>query len=141
VRFAALLVAVITIVVDMVGFFSPESVTTARRALGAAMCLQALAATLLGPDRARAVLEWEAMQTTALLRVGAAVALAIGCFLAFAVSGHRPTLRAKRTSPMPGDPKAAHGPFREPLLYNWPQPVSARGSRLPLTTVGFLSGY
>jgi hypothetical protein len=73
------------------------------RALGAVMCLQAFAATLLGPDRARAVLEWEAMQATALLRVGAAVALAIGCFLAFAVSGHRPTLRAKRTSPMPGD--------------------------------------
>ena len=29
----------------------------------------------------------------------------------------------------------------KPLLYNWPQLVSARGSRLPFTTVGFLSGY
>jgi len=59
------------------------------RALGAVMCMQGLAATLLGPDRARAVLEWETMQGTAVLRVGAAVALTIGCFLVFAISGHR----------------------------------------------------
>jgi len=73
------------------------------RALGAVMCTQALVATLLGPERARQVLEWETMQGTALLRVGAAVALATGCFLAFAVSGHRPKLRAKHTSPMRGE--------------------------------------
>lgn len=139
-RSAALLVAVFTIIVGIVGLISPDSVTTARRlyfatpvglyaagavrvamglvvilsapasrapktlgALGAVMCMQALAATLLGPDRARAVLEWETMQRTALLRVGAAVALATGCFLVFAVSGHRPNLRAKHRSPMPGD--------------------------------------
>jgi hypothetical protein len=58
------------------------------RVLGGLMCMQALSAALLGPDRARAVLEWEAMRT-ALLRAGATVALAAGCFLAFAVSGHR----------------------------------------------------
>ena len=60
------------------------------RALGAVMCMQGLAATLFGPDRARAILEWETMQGTALLRVGAAVALATGGFVAFAVTGHRP---------------------------------------------------
>jgi hypothetical protein len=73
------------------------------RALGALMCMQALTATLLGPGRARAVLEWETMQGTGVLRIGAAVALAAGCFLAFAVSGHPPTLRAKHGSPMPGE--------------------------------------
>jgi hypothetical protein len=73
------------------------------RVLGAVMCMQALTATLLGPDRAQAVLEWETMQGTALLRVGAAVALATGCFLGFAVAGHRPQLRAKHTGPLPGD--------------------------------------
>jgi len=130
VRPAALLVAIFTIIVGIVGLIFPDSVTTVRRlyfatpvalyaagavrvgmglvlilcapasrapkilrALGAVMCMQALAATLLGPDRARAVLEWETMQGTAILRVGAAVALAVGCFLAFAVSGHVP--RAK----------------------------------------------
>jgi hypothetical protein len=62
------------------------------RALGAVMCMQGLTATLLGSDRARTVLEWESMQGPALLRVGAAVALAAGGFLAFAVSGHRPKL-------------------------------------------------
>ena len=60
------------------------------RALGAVMCMQGLAATLFGPDRARAILEWEAMQGAALLRAGAAVALATGGFVAFAVTGHRP---------------------------------------------------
>jgi hypothetical protein len=131
VRSAALLVAVFTIIVGIMGLISPASLTTARRlyfatpvglyaagavraamglvvllyapasrapktlrALGAVMCLQALSAALLGPDRARAVLEWETMQGTTLLRVGAAVALATGCFLAFAVSDHRPKLRA-----------------------------------------------
>ncbi len=126
-RSAALLVALFTIIVGIVGLVSPDSVTTVRRlyfatpvglyaaaavrvamglvvilcapasrapktlrALGAAVCMQGLAATLLGPDRARAVLEWETMQGTALLRVGAAVALATGGFMAFAVTGHRP---------------------------------------------------
>ena len=139
-RTAALLVALFTVVVGVLGIGSPDSVTTVRRqyfatpvrlyaagavraamglvlilvaktsraprtlrALGAVMCMQALAATFLGPDRARAVLEWETMQGTALLRVGAAVALVTGCFLAFAVSGHRPKLRAKHTSPMRGE--------------------------------------
>jgi hypothetical protein len=59
-------------------------------ALGAVMCMQALSATLLGPDRARAILEWETMHT-ALLRVGAVVAVATGGFLMFAVTtGRRP---------------------------------------------------
>jgi membrane protein HdeD len=60
------------------------------RALGAVMCMQAIAATLLGPDRARAILEWETMQGTTLLRVGAVVALAAGGFMVFAVTGRRP---------------------------------------------------
>ena len=59
------------------------------RALGAVMCMQALAATLLGPDRARAVLEWETMQGSATLRLGAAVALVAGAFIAFAVTPPR----------------------------------------------------
>jgi len=55
------------------------------RALGAVMCLQGLAATLFGLDRAQTILEWEAMHTV-LLRLGALVALAGGAFIAFAVS-------------------------------------------------------
>lgn len=127
-RFAALVVALFTIVVGIAGLVSPDNVTTVRRqyfatpvrlyaagavrmgmglvlilaattsraprtvrALGALMCLQGLAARLaFGPDRARAILEWETTQGTALLRAGAAVALATGAFLAFAVTGHRP---------------------------------------------------
>ena len=131
-RFAALLVAVFTIVVGIAGLVSPDSVTTVRRlyfatpvslysaaavrvgmglvlilsapasrtpktlrALGAVVCMQGFTAALLGPDHARAVLEWETMQGTALLRVGAAIALAAGSFIAFAVTGHRPKSGAR----------------------------------------------
>jgi hypothetical protein len=126
-RIAALLVAVLTIVIGIVGIISTESAMTFRRlyfatpsrfyaagavrvamglvlilaasssrwprtlrALGAVMCLQAVAANLFGLERARAIMEWEAMQGTALLRVGAAVALVAGGFMAVAVTGRRP---------------------------------------------------
>ena len=56
------------------------------RALGAVVCLQGLSATLLGLDHARAIMEWEGMQGSALLRAGAAVALASGGFIVFAVT-------------------------------------------------------
>jgi hypothetical protein len=59
------------------------------RIVGAVMCMQALTALLLGPDRARAVLEWEAIRDTLLLRTGAGVSLAIGVFMAFALSEPR----------------------------------------------------
>ena len=58
----------------------------ALRALGAAVCLQGLSATLLGPDYARAIMEWEGMQGSSLLRAGAAVALACGGFILVAVT-------------------------------------------------------
>ena len=56
------------------------------RALGAVVCLQGLSATLLGLDHARAIMEWEGMQGSVLLRAGAAVALANGGFIVFAVT-------------------------------------------------------
>ena len=121
-RIAALLVALFTIVVSMVGIVSPDSLTTLRRsyfatlgglyaagtvrvamglvlilaasssrwpktlrALGAVVCLQGLAPNLIGLERARAILEWEAMHT-ALLRAGAVVALVTSSFVAFAVT-------------------------------------------------------
>ncbi len=55
------------------------------RALGAVVCLQGLSATLLGLDHARAVMEWEGVQGQALLRAGAAVALACGVFILVAI--------------------------------------------------------
>ena len=65
------------------------------RVLGAVMCLQALSAALARPERARAILEWEVMRGTAALRVGAAAALVAGSFVAFAVTGRRPSARSK----------------------------------------------
>ena len=125
-RVAALLVALVTVGIGLVGLVSPNSVTAARRqyfatpsglyaaaavrltmglvvilsaraartprtlrVLGALMCMQGLSATLLGPEHARTVLEWETMRP-ALLRAGAIVALATGAFMAFSVSTRRP---------------------------------------------------
>jgi len=66
--------------------FAPRSrAPRTLRALGAVMCMQALSATLLGPEHAREVLEWETTQT-ALLRGGALVAVAAGGFLVFATT-------------------------------------------------------
>lgn len=53
--------------------------------LGAVVCLQGLSASLLGLDHARAIMEWEGMQGPAILRAGAAGALASGAFIVFAV--------------------------------------------------------
>ena len=126
-RIAALVVALFSVAVGIVGIVSPEFGTMVRghyfaspatmypaaalrlvmgivvilaagpsrapktmRALGGLMCLQALAATVLGAEHARAVMEWETLQGTAILRVGAAVALAAGAFMAFALTGSRP---------------------------------------------------
>ena len=55
------------------------------RILGAVMCAQGFTATLLGLDRAQAILEWEVMHPM-LLRAGAMVALASGGFVALAVA-------------------------------------------------------
>jgi hypothetical protein len=66
--------------------FAPHSrAPRTLRALGAVMCMQAISATLLGPERARQILEWEASHT-ALLRAGALVAIAAGGFLVFATT-------------------------------------------------------
>jgi hypothetical protein len=69
--------------------FAPHSRSpNILRALGAVMCTQALSATLMGPDRARAVLEWETIHP-GLLRAGAVVAAVAGGFLVFAVASGR----------------------------------------------------
>jgi hypothetical protein len=65
------------------------------RAMGTIMCMQGLAATLMGPDHARAIMDWETARGTAVLRVGAAVALAAGVFLTFALTGRSATMRSR----------------------------------------------
>ena len=64
-------------------------------ALGAVVCLQGLSATLLGLRHARAIMEWEGMQGPALLRDGAAVALASGVFIVFTITQGLPSRAAR----------------------------------------------
>ena len=65
------------------------------RVLGALVCLQGLSATLLGLDHARAIMEWEGMLGSGLLRAGAAVALASGGFIVFAITQRPPEEQRK----------------------------------------------
>jgi hypothetical protein len=58
------------------------------RLLGALMCMQGLSATILGPEHARTVVQWETMRP-ALLRAGAVVALASGAFMVLALTTGR----------------------------------------------------
>ena len=133
-RLAALLVALFTIGVGIVGIVSPDGGTALRRlyyatpgrfytagtvrgamglvlilaalnsgwprtlrVLGVLMCLQALVATFLGLEHARASMEWEGMQGGAFLRAGAVVALASGAFMAFAAA-RRPSEEQRKVA-------------------------------------------
>ncbi len=67
--------------------FAPRSRTPKiLRVLGVIMALQGIVPQFIGVDRARMILEQEAMLGVAALRVGAVVALATGCFIAFVVT-------------------------------------------------------
>ena len=59
------------------------------RAIGAMLIVAGLVTPLFGVERSRAVVDWEVAQGTVLTRAGAVLALALGGFLAFAVSGVR----------------------------------------------------
>jgi hypothetical protein len=87
------------------------------RVLGVLMCLQAIAANLFGLERARSIMEWEVMQGVALLRAGAAVALASGIFLGYA-------FRPRRAA----NPGCAP-PF-EPALPLYPKPPDSPSPKL-----------
>ena len=67
--------------------------------LGMLVCAQGLIQVIgmpfVGRDRARAILEWEAMLPPVLLRFGAFVALATGGFIVYAV--RRPAARVPAT--------------------------------------------
>jgi hypothetical protein len=56
------------------------------RLFGAVELLDGLMTPLFGLERTRAVFEWESTQGTALIQIVAAVVVAIGGFLAFAVA-------------------------------------------------------
>jgi hypothetical protein len=61
------------------------------RWLGAFVLVAGLATPFFGLERTRATLDWIATQGTALIRVGAVLAVAIGACIAFAVAtGRRP---------------------------------------------------
>jgi hypothetical protein len=59
------------------------------RVFGAFVLIAGLATPLFGVERARAIVDWEATQGTALVRIGAGLALVIGGLIAFAVTADR----------------------------------------------------
>ena len=74
--------------------FAPRSRTPKiLRVLGVIMALQGIVPQFIGIDRAHVILEQEVMLGVAALRVGAVVALATGCFIAFVVSPRPRTVK------------------------------------------------
>ena len=66
--------------------FAPRSKTPRiLRAMGVIMALQGIVPLVIGIDRERSILQQEVMLGHAVLRFGAFVALASGCFIAFVV--------------------------------------------------------
>ena len=71
----------------MLILFAPRSRTPKiLRVLGVITALQGIVPQFIGIDRGRIILEQETMWGVAALRVGAVVALATGCFIAFVVT-------------------------------------------------------
>jgi hypothetical protein len=69
---------------------SPRSrVPRTLRAVGALMIVAGVSTPLLGVERIRAILDWEAIQDTALLRIVAAMIVIVGGLLAVAVTPAR----------------------------------------------------
>ena len=70
--------------------FAPRSrAPRALRTIGAIMAIQGIVPLLIGIDRERMILEQEVMLGHAVLRFGAVVALASGCFIAFVSTPRR----------------------------------------------------
>ena len=70
--------------------FAPRSRTPRiLRVMGVIIALQGIIPQFMGIDRERMIFEREAMLGHAALRVGAVVALASGCFIAFVVTPRR----------------------------------------------------
>jgi hypothetical protein len=63
------------------------------RVLGAIAVGAGVITALVGVDRVRAMVAWEAAQGTTLIRLGAVLALVFGGFIVFAVSGRRAASR------------------------------------------------
>jgi hypothetical protein len=59
------------------------------RVLGAVIVVAGIATPLVGVERARAIVDWWAAHGPVLLRMWASVAVVLGAFVAYAVSGRR----------------------------------------------------
>lgn len=84
--------AVLRLVLGAALFVSAPASRAPRtlRILGVVIVVGGLVTPLIGVERARAIVAWWSDQGTALLRIWAAIALAFGSFLAYAVAPRTP---------------------------------------------------
>ena len=71
----------------LLGGASQTRAPTVLRILGGLFVLNGLITVFLGLHRAEALLAWAVSQSSAVIRLGAAVALAVGVFIVYAASG------------------------------------------------------
>jgi hypothetical protein len=88
-----LVISVVRIAIGVVLIMiAPKSrMPKALQIVGAIVLGAGLATPLFGVDRTRAVLAWEEAQGPMIIRLGGAFAVAIGAFLAFALTSRRET--------------------------------------------------
>ena len=81
-------IAVLRICIGMVLIWSAPGSRAPKvlQVFGAILLLAGLVTPLVGVERSRAILEWEAAQGAMALRIGAAVIVGLGALLAFALA-------------------------------------------------------
>ncbi len=84
-------IAVVRVGIGVVLILAASRSRTPRllRVVGGVVLLAGLMTPVVGVERVRAILDWEAAQGTGLIRAGAVLAVALGGFLAFAVTPAR----------------------------------------------------
>ena len=79
-------IAVIRIAIGIVLIMTASRMPRTLQVIGGVVLLAGLVTPLFGVERTRAVLAWEAAQDTVWLRIGGALAVAIGTFLTFSLT-------------------------------------------------------
>ena len=82
----------------LLGGASQTRFPAALRILGGLFVLNGIITALLGLQRAEALLVWASGQSSAVIRLGAAIALGVGGFIAYAASGPGRAVRQAATS-------------------------------------------
>ena len=76
----------------LLGAASASRMPKTLRVFGIIAVVAGMATLVVGVERARAIFNWSSVQGPSLLRVWGVIALAVGCLIAYALTGKRRTV-------------------------------------------------